>query len=364
MRAALERERAARIEAASGRNADGTRRLTLQQVFLGVVAALLDGGHRAQERLGVGVAGVEEDRVVVRELDDLAEIHHGDAGAGAAHHGEIVGDEDVGEAVLGLQLVENLQEPRLLHLIERRQRLVQDQQARLQYQRAGEIDALTLAGAQPDLQMIVDIGRQADLAHHLAHTVPHRAAPHAAVDEQGLQNGAADRHVRRHGVVRVLKQELEAVPEPEQPTAVHLGDAVALEEDRALVGGLDPAQETRERRLAAAGLAHDAEVLPRLHVEGDAAHRLDIVVAEELARVVDAVGLVDVVHREERALVFRRGLRALLHRPDARDTLQQPLGVVVLGPVDDGLRRRAFDDPPFLQDDDFVRDLTHHGERR
>ena len=36
----------------------------------------------------------------------------------------------------------------------------------------------------------------------------------------------------------------------------------------------------------------------------------------------------------------------------------------MLGPVDDGLRGRALDDPPFLQDDDLVRDLAHDGERR
>ena len=131
------------------------------------------------------MAGVEEDRVVVRKLDDLAEIHHGDAGAGAAHHGEIVGDEDVGEAVLRLQLVEDLQQPRLLHLIERGQRLVQDQQPRLQHKRTREVDALTLAGAEPDLQVIVDIGRQADLVHHLEHAVPHRAPTHAAWMSRG-----------------------------------------------------------------------------------------------------------------------------------------------------------------------------------
>jgi hypothetical protein len=45
-----------------------------------------------------------EQRLGVRGLDDGAEIHHGDPIGDVLHHGEIVRDEDVGEAKSVLQV--------------------------------------------------------------------------------------------------------------------------------------------------------------------------------------------------------------------------------------------------------------------
>ena len=61
-------------------------------------------GHRhgRQQRLGVGMARLGEQAALGRQLDDLAEIHDGDPVGDVAHHGEVVGDEEVGEAELVL----------------------------------------------------------------------------------------------------------------------------------------------------------------------------------------------------------------------------------------------------------------------
>ena len=47
--------------------------------------------------------GIAEQLVLVGDLDDAAEIHHGDAVADMGDHREVVRDEEIGEAVLPLQ---------------------------------------------------------------------------------------------------------------------------------------------------------------------------------------------------------------------------------------------------------------------
>ena len=43
------------------------------------------------------------------ELDELAEIHHRDALADMRHHREIMGDEDVGQPEIALQISEQIE---------------------------------------------------------------------------------------------------------------------------------------------------------------------------------------------------------------------------------------------------------------
>jgi hypothetical protein len=54
--------------------------------------------HRGEERLRIGMARRAEQRLARRELDDAAEIHHGDARRDVLDHREIVADKDIGEA--------------------------------------------------------------------------------------------------------------------------------------------------------------------------------------------------------------------------------------------------------------------------
>src|SRR5436190_3445064 len=117
--ATLERQRAAWTERTARSNVDRAGRFSFEQTFLRVVAALLDRRHRAQKRPRVGMPWVEEHRLVIGDLDDLAEVHDSYARARPPHHGEVVRDEDIGEAVLRLQPLENLKEPPLLDLVER-----------------------------------------------------------------------------------------------------------------------------------------------------------------------------------------------------------------------------------------------------
>ena len=96
----------------------------------------------------VGMARVLEERPRVGDLDDLAEVHHGDAVAHVAHDREVVRDEDVGEAELALQIGEQVEDLRLDRDVERRDRLVADDELRPQREGARDADALSLAAGE------------------------------------------------------------------------------------------------------------------------------------------------------------------------------------------------------------------------
>ena len=64
------------------------------------------------------------------------------------HHREIVRDEDVGEAEAPLQVAQQVEHLRLDRDVERRDRLVADDQLRLDRERAGDRDALALAAGE------------------------------------------------------------------------------------------------------------------------------------------------------------------------------------------------------------------------
>ena len=89
-----------------------------------------------------------EQRVGVRGLDDGAEIHHRDAVGDVLYDGEIVRDEDVGEPEPVLQVAQQIEDLRADRDVERGDRLVADDQLRLDRERARNGDALALAAGK------------------------------------------------------------------------------------------------------------------------------------------------------------------------------------------------------------------------
>src|SRR5690348_8042842 len=86
---------------------------------------------RRKQRPGVRVARSVEQRAHGRVLDDAAEIHDGHAGGDVLDHRKIVRDEDVSEAETLLEIHQQIDHLRLDRYVERRYRLVADEQARL-----------------------------------------------------------------------------------------------------------------------------------------------------------------------------------------------------------------------------------------
>ena len=94
----------------------------------------------------------------VGELDDPSEVHHRDAMADVLHYRQIMGDEQVGQPELVLQVHQEIDHLRLDGDVESRDRLVPGDEVGAEHQRPRDADALALA-ARELMGIVVDLLR-------------------------------------------------------------------------------------------------------------------------------------------------------------------------------------------------------------
>ena len=108
------------------------------------------------------------ERLPVRNLDHLAQIHNGNAIRNVLHDGEVVSNEEISSTELILKLLQQVQNLGLNGNVKCRDRLVADDQLGLQSERAGNADTLTLTAGEL-VRIAVDVlGVQTDDVQQLA----------------------------------------------------------------------------------------------------------------------------------------------------------------------------------------------------
>ncbi len=165
--AEIEGQRAARIERAARRRIDRVGDLALDRNPL--PAGHGEIRHRAQQHPGVGHARIVEEFAPLGDLDDAAEIHHADAVGHVPDDGEVVADEEIGEAELVLQVAHQIEDLRLHRDVERRSRLVADDELGLGGERARDRDPLPLAAGKLVRIFQTVVGVQSDQIQQFAH---------------------------------------------------------------------------------------------------------------------------------------------------------------------------------------------------
>ena len=105
-------------------------------------------GREASRAPRVGVLGRAVDAGGGADLDDLAEIHDHHAVAHELHHVKIVRDEHIGQSEARLEPADQRQDLRLHRLVERRDGFVEDDELRLEDERARDVDPLPLSARQ------------------------------------------------------------------------------------------------------------------------------------------------------------------------------------------------------------------------
>ena len=244
-------------------------------------------GHRRPGGLGVRLhrRGQQRRRVVVgrRLVEDVrrcdlaqaAEVHHGDAVTDVLDHGQVVRDEQDGQVVLLLQVLQQVEDLGLHRHVQGGHDLVADEELRLEHQRTGDADALALPTrelAGPPAS--VEVGVDADRLEHLVGGLPALLLGPDLPDGQGLRHDVADpppRVQRRDGV---LEDHLHLRAHRAQVPAVERGQLGVAEADLARGGPLHLHHGPPGGGLPAPGLPHEAERLALPHGEGDARHRL------------------------------------------------------------------------------------------
>ena len=190
---------------------------------------------------------------------------------------QVVGDEDVGQVELRLEVLEQVQDLRLDRDIERRHRLVADDELGIERDGSCDADALALAAAELVRVTAVGIGWQPHGFEQLAHTIcPLRPAHLRLEDRYAFADDPAHGEARVQRRKRVLEDELHVAAERPHLPRRDVCDVLTLEDDPAGIGLHQIEHGTAEGGLAAAALAHEAHALPALDGEVNAIHRAHV----------------------------------------------------------------------------------------
>ncbi|CFM93886.1 Uncharacterised protein [Bordetella pertussis] len=232
------------------------------------------------------VPGLGEDAFGRPLLHLVATIHHQHAVGHFGDHAHVVGDEHDAHAHFLLQLADQLQDLRLDRDIQRRGRLVGDQQRGLAGQRHGDHHALAHAAGKLVRMTVHDRPRlgNAHLLEHAQRLGARGRGVLALVQPDGFGNllAGGEHRVQRghrllenhghvgaayaaHGPLRRRAQVDDVAVAAAQRDAP-LGDASAAMLDQAH-------QRQRGHRFARAGFAHDGQGLAPVDVKGQVAHR-------------------------------------------------------------------------------------------
>src|SRR5699024_4546527 len=227
-------------------------------------------GHRDRrhQRPRVRVARMAIELIGLAVFDDPAEIHHGHEVGYLADDGEIVGDEEVGQAEAVAQVLEQVDDTGLNGHVEGGDRLVEDLQLRVRERRPGDADALALTAGELVRIAFGHRGVESDEFEHLGHLVIAFSGGDS-VHGQGLGDDFADRQARIDGGHGVLDHDLDVLAHGQAFALAEIGDVDAVDDDPSLLRG-DHFEHFPDRgRLAAAGLADEAERLSGLDLEID-----------------------------------------------------------------------------------------------
>jgi hypothetical protein len=171
------------------------------------------------------------------------------------HDAEVVAHQQVGQAALLAQIGQEVEDLRLDGDVERRGRLIQEENLRLEHQRAGDRDPLALTTRELVRIAKAERGRQADRFDRRQDSLLGSVEP---VDARRLDQ------LRMHGLARmqravgILEDHLHAL---EEPPAVALADHLAGDADGAIVASIEAGEDAQYRRLAAARFTDEAEGL-------------------------------------------------------------------------------------------------------
>ena len=222
------------MEAAARRDPRGIRRLAAEDDRPSAHRWIGDR-HDREERLGVGVPRVREHLARRPVFDDPAEIHDRDPIRIRRDRREVVGDHHHRDAALAGQHPEQVEDVRADAHVEHADRLVGDQQVRLQGQAGGDHDALALAAGQLEREAaeVRADGRQPGRGQRLLHPLAELLPGRDAMDPQRLGHDVADAHPRVQRLVRILEHHLHLAAEAHQAASGELADLLAIEDDAA-----------------------------------------------------------------------------------------------------------------------------------
>ena len=135
------------MEMTAWRGIEGARRITAQgRLFCAVLR--VHARHRSKQGLRVGMTRRRIDLLYRPNLDDAAEVHDHDAIRDILNDVEIMGDEQVRQLEIVLQVDQQVEHLGLDRLVQCRHGFIEDYNSRFKSKCTGDVDALSLTARQ------------------------------------------------------------------------------------------------------------------------------------------------------------------------------------------------------------------------
>ena len=168
----VDEARTTRMEAAGGRRVERARDVPHEHDLLARAPERRIGDrHRREQGAAVRMLRRRVQLLLGAGLHRLAEIHDHDAVRDVPDDVQVVRDEDVREVEIALEVLEQVQDLRLHRDVERRDRLVADDQLRVDGESAGDADPLPLPTRELVREPVVVLGVEADDVEQLLHAL-------------------------------------------------------------------------------------------------------------------------------------------------------------------------------------------------
>ena len=198
-----------------------------------------------------------------QDLDDAAALHHGQPVAHMGDHRQVVADHQIGQPVFVAQIGQQVQDLGLDADVQRAGRLVQQQQARLRSQGAGDRHALPLSPGQLVRIAKAEPPAQAHVVQQLDDAL---VDPVHALQAQGFRQDGIDGMARMQAGIGVLEHHLDGAKE--RPVALLSLLDLTVDRDVAGPAGDQTCDGAQDGRLARTAFADQAKAFALRHVEG------------------------------------------------------------------------------------------------
>src|SRR5215211_2400555 len=273
--------RATGPESATRRGVHGRRHVAFQDhAFALELDVGVGDGDRGEQGLGVWVQRVAVELLAGRHLYHCAEVHNPHTVGDVLDHREVVGDEQVGQVPLPLELLHQVDDLRLDRDVKCRDGLVGHDKIRVDSEGPGNPDPLPLAARELVWVAVSVFPTKAHRLEQLVHPVQALLLAFGqTMYVYTLGNDVADDHARVQGGLGVLEDHLHLAVERLALIALRLVDVLALEEHLAARRLVEPDQHPSCGRLATTGLADQTERLALVDLQLDSVDRLQVLTA-------------------------------------------------------------------------------------
>jgi hypothetical protein len=230
----------------------------------------VEGWHGGDQGLGIGVSRQAGDGAGRAGFDDVAEVHDRDAVAEMFDHGKVVSDEQVSQAALFLEILQEVDHLRLHGNIKRADRFIADDEARFDGEGAGNADALALAAAELVGITAALIRIESNDAEEL--TDPFAAGgatPGEPVDVEGFPDDRLDGEARIERAGGVLEDHLKLAALLAEGAAIEGEQVEAVESDLTAGGFNESDNGAAEGGFATTAFAHQPKGFAGRHLEVD-----------------------------------------------------------------------------------------------